>query len=81
MTRRPLGRSTHKQKQPRLDSQTTWDVCLVFFDETAISLTPNVSCPRVVATHQRLCHSLAFPRTASGVRLLVHLPVWARWVL
>jgi hypothetical protein len=27
---------------PRLDSQTTWDVCLVFFDESALSLTPNV---------------------------------------
>lgn len=42
MTRRPLGRSTRKQKQLRLDSQTTWDVCLVFFDESALSLTPNV---------------------------------------
>jgi hypothetical protein len=42
MTRRPLGRSTRKQQQLRLDSQTTWDVCLVFFDESALSLTPNV---------------------------------------
>jgi hypothetical protein len=43
---------------------------------------PKVSCPRVVATHQRLrCHSLAFPRTSSGVRPLVQRPVWARSVL
>ena len=42
----------------------------------------SVSCPRVVATHQRLfCHSLAFPRTSSGVRPLVQRPVWARSVL
>jgi uncharacterized protein len=44
--------------------------------------TPSLSCPRVVATHQRfLCHSLAFPRTSSGVRPLVQRPVWARSVL
>jgi hypothetical protein len=42
----------------------------------------NMSCPRVVATHQRFfCHSLTFPRTASGVRPLAHLPVWERSVL
>jgi hypothetical protein len=42
----------------------------------------KVSYPRVVATHQRfLCHSLAFPRTASGVRPRVQRPVWARSVL
>jgi len=42
----------------------------------------RVSCPRVVATHQRFfCHSLAFPRTASGVRPRVQRPVWARSVL
>jgi hypothetical protein len=41
-----------------------------------------VSCPWVVATHQRLwCHSLAFPRTPSGVRPLVQRPVWERSVL
>jgi hypothetical protein len=42
----------------------------------------RLSCPRVVATHQRfLCHSLALPRTSSGVRPLVQRPVWARSVL
>ena len=42
----------------------------------------RLSCPRVVATYQRfLCHSLAFPRTASGVRPRVQRPVWARSVL
>jgi hypothetical protein len=41
----------------------------------------RLSCPRVVATHQRLlCHSLAFPRTSSGVRPRVQRPVWARSV-
>jgi hypothetical protein len=46
------------------------------------ALRPSLSCPRVVATHQRfLCHSLAFPRTSSGVRPLVQRPVWARSVL
>jgi hypothetical protein len=36
----------------------------------------SLSCPQVVATHQRfLCHSLALPRTSSGVRPLVQLPV------
>jgi hypothetical protein len=44
--------------------------------------TTSLSYPRVVAMHQRLlCHSLAFPRTASGVRPLVQRPVWARSVL
>jgi hypothetical protein len=43
---------------------------------------PKMSCPWVVATHQRLlCHSLAFPRTPSGVRPLVQRPVWERSVL
>jgi hypothetical protein len=42
MTRQPPGRSTGRPEPPRLDSPTTWDVCLVFFDETALSLTPNV---------------------------------------
>ena len=37
---------------------------------------PRVSCPRVVATHQRVfCHSLAFPRTSLGVRPRVQRPV------
>jgi len=29
MTRQPPGRSTGRPKPPRLDSPTTWDVCLV----------------------------------------------------
>jgi hypothetical protein len=42
----------------------------------------RLSCPRVVATHQRVfCHSLAFPRTSLGVRPRVQRPVWARSVL
>jgi hypothetical protein len=41
----------------------------------------SVSCLRVMATHQRFCHSLAFPRTSSGVRPCVQRPVWARSVL
>jgi|SRR5215218_3207741 len=36
----------------------------------------RLSCPRVVATHQRVfCHSLAFPRTSAGVRPRVQRPV------
>jgi hypothetical protein len=42
MTRQPLGRSTRTRIPPQPDSQSTWDVCLVFFDESALSLTPNV---------------------------------------
>jgi hypothetical protein len=38
--------------------------------------TPSLSCLRVVATHHCLrCHSLAFPRTSSGVRPRVQRPV------
>jgi broad specificity phosphatase PhoE len=34
----------------------------------ATARAARLSCPRVVATHQRfLCHSLALPRTAAGV--------------
>jgi hypothetical protein len=44
--------------------------------EQAAREAEQVSCPRVVATHQRVfCHSLAFPRTSLGVRPLVQRPV------
>jgi transposase len=53
-----------------------------FGDDPTRYVNPKVSCPRVVATHQCfLCHSLAFPRTSSGVRPLVQRPVWVRSVL
>jgi hypothetical protein len=60
--------------------RAAWDAQMV--EGRMIESPVSVSYPRVVATHQWLwCHSLAFPRTSLGVRPLVHLPVWARWVL
>jgi hypothetical protein len=51
-------------------------------EDVAKFYAPRLFCLRVVATHQRfLCHSLAFPRTSSGVRPRVQRPVWARSVL
>jgi hypothetical protein len=52
-------------------------LCLQAVEASNTSATATrLSCPRVVAMHQRfLCHSLAFPRTSSGVRPLVQRPV------
>ena len=50
--------------------------------DDGVSWQPWMDMTFVVATHQRfLCHSLAFPRTSSGVRPLVQRPVWERSVL
>jgi hypothetical protein len=65
-----------------VDRQGTIARVLGETDAWHVGPSSNLSCPRDVATHQRfLCHSLAFPRTASGVRPLVQRPVWARSVL
>jgi hypothetical protein len=65
-----------------VDRQASIASTLGVTDAWHVGPSSNLSCPRDVATHQRfLCHSLAFPRTASGVRPLVQRPVWARSVL